>query len=51
MMQKSWRVILLSGTPIVNWPKEIFNLLRLLRPDILKDFYEFGNWYCDPKKD
>ncbi len=42
------RVILLSGTPMLSRPREIFNLVQILRPDIFTRFGEFGNRYCDP---
>jgi hypothetical protein len=35
---KSKRVILLSGTPILARPIEIYNVARIIRPDI---FYSF----------
>ena len=44
------RVILLSGTPILSRPVEIFNACLILRPDIFKSlFKQFGHRYCDPK--
>ena len=48
ILQACKRVILLAGTPALARPKEIFNLLHILRPDILKDFKEFGKRYCAP---
>jgi len=44
------RVILLSGTPMLGRPSDIYNNLHILRPDIFKCFREFGHRYCDPKK-
>jgi len=32
------RVLLLSGTPILARPNELYNLLRILRPDIFFSF-------------
>jgi SWI/SNF-related matrix-associated actin-dependent regulator of chromatin subfamily A-like protein 1 len=32
------RVILLSGTPILQRPSEIYNLLKMIRPDLMVDF-------------
>lgn len=43
------RVLLLSGTPILARPNELYNLLRILRPDIFYSFREFGLRYCNPK--
>ena len=50
ILQKSKRVILLTGTPIMAKPMEIYPLLHILRPDHFKSFIEFGARYCDPKK-
>lgn len=42
-------VILLTGTPAFARPKELFNLMNILRPDIINSFTNFGNRYCDPR--
>ena len=42
-------MLLLTGTPALAKPKELFALLHILRPDIFKFFKDFGNRYCDPK--
>jgi len=49
IMQKSKRLILISGTPIVARPSECFNLVKALRPDIFSNFLTFASRYCDPK--
>ena len=49
ILQRSKRVVLLTGTPILAKPMEIFPLLHILRPDKFKGFREFGSRYCDPK--
>jgi SNF2 family DNA or RNA helicase len=43
-------IISLSGTPIVNKPREIFSNLTLLRPELFDNFFWFGKRYCDGKK-
>ena len=40
------RIILLSGTPALAKPKELYNLLSIIRPDIFINFKEYGNRYC-----
>lgn len=40
----------MSGTPMLNRPVEIFNLLKIIWPDIFIKFSEYVNWYCDAKK-
>ena len=49
ILQRSKRVVLLTGTPILAKPMEIYPLLHILRPDKFKGFKEFGTRYCDPK--
>ena len=49
ILQRAKRVVLLTGTPILAKPMEIFPLLHILRPDKFKGFKEFGARYCDPK--
>ena len=43
------RTILLTGTPALSKPRDLFNLLNIIRPDIFGSFKEFGYRYCDPK--
>ena len=45
------RLLLLTGTPIMSKPAEIYNLLRALRPDIFYSFNEFGKRYCNPREE
>jgi SWI/SNF-related matrix-associated actin-dependent regulator of chromatin subfamily A-like protein 1 len=49
ILMNSKRVILISGTPIVNKPQEIFNLIKIARPDITPNFFDYAARYCDPK--
>ena len=49
IFQKCKRLILLSGTPILAKPAELFTILKCLRPDIFSIFKQFGVRYCDPK--
>ena len=44
------RIMLLSGTPMLGRPNEIYNLLKILRPDVFRSFKEFGTRYCNPKE-
>lgn len=50
IIQKSKRVLLLTGTPILSRPVELYPLLTMLRPDLFHNFSVFGNRYCDPKR-
>lgn len=29
-------------------PVELFNLLKIIRPDIFSNFYEYASRYCNP---
>ena len=50
IIKKSKRVILITGTPILAKPVELYPLLSILRPDLFHNFKIFGNRYCDPKR-
>ena len=50
IIKRSKRVILITGTPILAKPVELYPLLTMLRPDLFHNFKEFGNRYCDPKR-
>ena len=50
IIKKSKRVILITGTPILAKPVELYPLLNMLRPDLFHSFSTFGNRYCDPKR-
>ena len=43
-------VALLSATPFLNRPIEMYSLLNMLRPDHFCDVHGFGVKYCDGKK-
>ena len=45
---RSKRLILLTGTPLLNKPMEGFTSLRILRPDLFYNFNRYGKRYCDP---
>jgi SWI/SNF-related matrix-associated actin-dependent regulator 1 of chromatin subfamily A len=50
ILQRCKRLLLLSGTPILSKPVEIYPLLKALRPDIFTGFKAFGTRYCNPKQ-
>lgn len=50
ILKKFKRVLLLSGTPLLGRPAEIFNLLRILRPDYFSSFIDFGLRYTKPRQ-
>lgn len=43
-------VIGLSGTPFLNRPIEIFNILNIIKPSLFPDEGKFKWRYCNPKK-
>lgn len=43
------RIILVTGTPMISRPSELYNLVRILRPDLFGSFREFSQRYCAPK--
>ncbi|CAI2378561.1 unnamed protein product [Moneuplotes crassus] len=50
MLMKAKRTLVLSGTPMLQRPIEIYNILRVVRPDIFHDFEQFGYRYCAPRE-
>lgn len=42
--------LLLTGTPMLNRPIELFSLLRLINPVEWKDWFQFAQRYCDAHK-
>lgn len=42
-------VLALSGTPLVNRPIELWNVLEILRPDVFCNRWKFIKSYCDPR--
>jgi len=49
VLAQAKRCLLISGTPMLAKPVELFNLLKVLRPDIFGNFNEFAQRYCAPK--
>jgi len=39
-------ILALSGTPIVNRPQEIYNVIKLLKPALFPNFMEYGRRFC-----
>ncbi|CAA3017954.1 SWI SNF-related matrix-associated actin-dependent regulator of chromatin subfamily A 1 isoform X1 [Olea europaea subsp. europaea] len=46
ILQKAQFVMLLSGTPALSRPIELFKQLEALYPDVYKNVHEYGNRYC-----
>ena len=49
ILMNSKRCILISGTPMLSRPVELFNLLNVLRPDVFSKFKDYSERYCAPK--
>ena len=43
-------VILLSGTPLLSRPSELFSLLNIIDPKTWNNWYDFARKYCDMKQ-
>ena len=50
VLQKASRLILISGTPAVSRPIELFPLFQALNKDLFKNMWEYGRRYCNAKK-
>jgi SWI/SNF-related matrix-associated actin-dependent regulator of chromatin subfamily A-like protein 1 len=50
ILMKSKRTILISGTPILSRPVELYNLMKAVRPDMVTSFKTYAQRYCNPKE-
>ncbi|KIH58178.1 helicase protein [Ancylostoma duodenale] len=50
LSKKASRVILLSGTPALSRPAELFSQIRLVNDRLFPNFHEFALRYCDGKQ-
>lgn len=50
MEQAAKRVILLSGTPAMSRPAELYTQILAVRPSLFPRFHDFGTRYCDAKQ-
>lgn len=48
-LKKRQLLLLLTGTPALNRPCELFPQCHILRPDIFKNFKQYTKRYCDGK--
>ena len=47
LAEKIDKVILLTGTPVTNRPKELFPLLQMLDKNAWPNFFRYAKQYCD----
>ncbi|XP_068102189.1 SWI/SNF-related matrix-associated actin-dependent regulator of chromatin subfamily A-like protein 1 [Hyperolius riggenbachi] len=50
LLKSAKRVILLSGTPAMSRPAELYTQIAAVRPTFFPRFHEFGLRYCDAKQ-
>ncbi|XP_071484224.1 SWI/SNF-related matrix-associated actin-dependent regulator of chromatin subfamily A-like protein 1, partial [Diadema antillarum] len=50
LLKAAYRVILLSGTPALSRPAELFNQVNIINPKLFPSFHEFAVRYCDAKQ-
>ncbi|XP_030614198.1 SWI/SNF-related matrix-associated actin-dependent regulator of chromatin subfamily A-like protein 1 isoform X2 [Archocentrus centrarchus] len=50
LLKAAKRVILLSGTPAMSRPAELYTQILAVRPTLFPRFHEFGIRYCDAKQ-
>ncbi|ONK63129.1 uncharacterized protein A4U43_C07F11710 [Asparagus officinalis] len=46
VIQKAQYAVLLSGTPALSRPIELYKQLEALSPDVYKNVHDYGNRYC-----
>ncbi|KAM6986962.1 SWI/SNF-related matrix-associated actin-dependent regulator of chromatin subfamily A-like protein 1 [Aplochiton taeniatus] len=50
LLKAAKRVILLSGTPAMSRPSELYTQILAVKPNLFPRFHEFGARYCDAKQ-
>ncbi|XP_075685205.1 SWI/SNF-related matrix-associated actin-dependent regulator of chromatin subfamily A-like protein 1 [Rhinoderma darwinii] len=50
LLKSAKRVILLSGTPAMSRPAELYTQIAAVRPSFFPRFHDFGARYCDAKQ-
>lgn len=50
LLKTAKRVILLSGTPAMSRPAELYTQIQAVRPALFPRFHDFGTRYCDAKQ-
>ncbi|ETN78649.1 hypothetical protein NECAME_10210 [Necator americanus] len=50
LSKRASRVILLSGTPALSRPAELFSQIRLVNDKLFPNFHQFAIRYCDGKQ-
>ncbi|XP_026563815.1 SWI/SNF-related matrix-associated actin-dependent regulator of chromatin subfamily A-like protein 1 [Pseudonaja textilis] len=50
LLKAAKRVILLSGTPAMSRPAELYTQIAMVRPTFFPQFHDFGVRYCDAKQ-
>ncbi|XP_047457796.1 SWI/SNF-related matrix-associated actin-dependent regulator of chromatin subfamily A-like protein 1 [Mugil cephalus] len=50
LLKAAKRVILLSGTPAMSRPSELYAQILAVRPTLFPRFHEFGMRYCDARQ-
>jgi hypothetical protein len=40
----------MTGTPVLAKPVEIYNLIKILRPDVCPEFQDFAERYSNPQQ-
>ncbi len=51
IVKSATRRILLTGTPVLNRPRDLWNLLRTIDNDTWGNFFKYGQRYCDGWRD
>ena len=46
LLSQARRILLLTGTPLISRPKDLFNPLSLIRPDLFYNFNNFAKQFC-----
>ncbi|CDW57051.1 SWI:SNF matrix associated [Trichuris trichiura] len=50
LLKRARRALLLSGTPALSKPSELYTQISCVAPNIFRSFKEFGERYCNPRQ-
>ncbi|GCC39345.1 hypothetical protein chiPu_0022854, partial [Chiloscyllium punctatum] len=50
LLQAAKRLLLLSGTPAMSRPAELYSQIAVLQPKLFPNFHDFGVRYCAAKR-
>ena len=47
--KKCPKIVLLTGTPLTNAPKDLYPLISIIKKDLFPNFFDYAYKFCEPK--